>query len=195
VEKCPSETCEEQIEASLANSADHGRGMKETVTLGYGEEGKRCGRVQDGRKGVKRMNRNTKRNFEKRLADENGGNSQPFYSNIQQRTKSKPGIGPLKNEKNEIVAEDQGMAELLNNFFGSVFTREDTGHIPVAESMETNIMEEVSITERMVREKIRKLKPESAAGPDAIGPRLLKELEAVLTIPLVNIFRKSIITG
>jgi hypothetical protein len=61
--------------------------------------------------------------------------------------------------------------------------------------METNTMEEVSITEKMVREKIRKLKPDSAAGPDEIGPRILKELEAVLTTPLVEIFRKSISTG
>jgi hypothetical protein len=87
------------------------------------------------------------------------------------------------------------MAELLNNFFSSVFMREDTEHIPVEENMETNIMDEVSITERMVREKISKLKPESAAGPDEIGPKLLKELEAVLTIPLADIFRKSFITG
>ncbi len=45
------------------------------------------------------------------------------------------------------------MAELLNNFFSSVFTRKDTEHIPVAENMETNTMEEVNITEKMVREK------------------------------------------
>jgi hypothetical protein len=56
-------------------------------------------------------------------------------------------------------------------------------------------MEEVNITEKMVREKIRKLKPDSAAGPDEIGPRILKELEAVLTTPLVEIFRKSVSTG
>jgi hypothetical protein len=145
-------------------------------------------------KDVKRMIRNAKQNFEKRLADGNGGNTRPFYSYIKQRTKSKPGIDPLKNQKMEIVAEDQGMAELLNNFFSCVY-EEDTEHIPMAENMETNTMEEVNITEKMVREKIRKLKPDSAAGPDKIGPRKLEELEAVLTTPLVEIFRKSISTG
>ncbi len=68
-------------------------------------------------KEVKRLIRNANRNFEKRLAGGNGGNSRPFYAYIKQRTKSKPGIGPLKNEKNEIISEDSGMAELLNNFF------------------------------------------------------------------------------
>jgi hypothetical protein len=76
------------------------------------------------------MIRNAKRNFEKRLAGNNGGNNRPFYAYIKRKTKSRPGIGPLKNEKKETVTEDQGMAELLNNFFGSVFTREDTENIP-----------------------------------------------------------------
>jgi hypothetical protein len=87
------------------------------------------------------------------------------------------------------------MAELLNSFFSSVFTREDTEHIPAATDMETNILEEVSITEKMVREKIRNLKTESAAGPDEIGPKLLQELEAVVALPLVDIFRESVRTG
>ncbi len=40
------------------------------------------------------------------------------------------------------------MAELLNNFFSSVFTREDTGHIPKAANMETNNLEVITITEK-----------------------------------------------
>jgi hypothetical protein len=146
-------------------------------------------------KEVKRMIPNAKRSFEKRLAGENGGDSRPFYSYIKQRTKSKPGIGPLKNEKREVVSEDQGMAELLNKFFGSVFTREDTEHIPTAADMETTRLEEVNITARAVKEKIRNLKTESAAGPDEIGTKLLKELEAEITPPLVEIFKKSSDTG
>ncbi len=71
------------------------------------------------------MIRNAKRNFEKRLAGENGNISCPFYAYIERKTKSRPGIGPLKNEKKEAITDDQGMAELLNNFFGSVFTREE----------------------------------------------------------------------
>ncbi len=72
-----------------------------------------------------------------------------------------------------------------------MFTRENTGHIPTAPEMETSVLEDVIITERKVREKIRKLKTESATGPDEIGPRLLQELETELIQPLVTIFRKS----
>ena len=39
------------------------------------------------------------------------------------------------------MSDDGGMAEVLNSFFSSVFTREDTGHIPTAEDMETDILD------------------------------------------------------
>jgi len=146
-------------------------------------------------KEVKRLVRNAKRNFEKRLACGNGGNSRPFYAYIKQRTKTRLGIGPLKNDKKETVSEDQGMAELLNNFFSSVFTREDTEHIPTAPDMETSMLYSITVTAKILREKIWKLKPESAAGPDEIGPKLLQELDSVLIPPLVTIFSKSIDTG
>ncbi len=93
------------------------------------------------------------------------------------------------------MTEDQGMAELLNNFFGSVFTREDTENIPVAEEMEGGILDSITITEKAVREQIQNLKTDSAAGPDEIGPKLLQELESVLTRPLTWIFRESINSG
>jgi hypothetical protein len=68
------------------------------------------------------------------------------------------------------------MEELLNNYFGSVFKREDNEHIPVAEKLEGSIMDNISITEKVVREKKGNLKPDSAAGPDEISPKLLQEL-------------------
>jgi hypothetical protein len=160
---------------------------------------------------VKQMIRNAKRNFEKRLAVGNGGNSRPFYAYIKRKTKSRPGIGPLKNKKKETITDNQGMAELLNNFFGSVFTREDpenitredaenitredAENIPVAEEMEGRTLDSITITEKAVREKVKNLKTDSAAGPDEIGPKLLQELESVLTRPLTWIFRESINSG
>ncbi len=53
----------------------------------------------------------------------------------------------------------------------------------------------ITITEKAVREKIQNLKTDSAAGPDEIGPKLLQELESVVTKPLTWIFRESINSG
>jgi hypothetical protein len=76
-------------------------------------------------KRVKRLIRNAKRSLEKRLADGNGGNKRPFYAYIKRKTKSRASVGPLKDENGSTVEETEKMAELLNNFFSSVFTRED----------------------------------------------------------------------
>jgi hypothetical protein len=85
------------------------------------------------------------------------------------------------------------MADLLNEFFSSVFTEEGTGPVPQPEPIEEIVrMEKILITEWDVRKKIRKLRAAAAAGPDEIGPRLLKELENEIVGPLTQIFRSSL---
>jgi hypothetical protein len=84
---------------------------------------------------------------------------------------------PLKDKSEKVVTEDQEMAEVLNEFFSSFFTRENTSNVPVAENMATEEIKTVRITEWEVKNKIRKLRKDAAAGPDEIGPRVLQELE------------------
>ena len=103
-------------------------------------------------------------------------------------------MGPLKNENGETVAEDGEMAEVLNTFFSSVFTREN-GEPPPPTDEATVRMGRAYITEWEVRKKIRRLRKEAAAGPDEIGPRVLQELEDEIARPLTVIFRASLETG
>jgi hypothetical protein len=94
-----------------------------------------------------------------------------------------------------VVAEDGKMAEMLNEFFSSVFTREDGDNVPEAERMETEELRGINITEWRIRKIIRKLRKDAAAGPDEIGPRLLQELEDGIVPGLTMIFRCSLETG
>jgi len=87
------------------------------------------------------------------------------------------------------------MAEVLNGFFSSVFTREDLTEIPVAAAGDSVPIERIRITEWEVKKAIRRLKKESAAGPDEIGPRLLQELEDAAAAALTIIFRESVESG
>jgi hypothetical protein len=114
---------------------------------------------------------------------------------VKKKTRSRSTIGPLKDSENKTVSEDRGMAELLNKFFSSVFTREDIRNVPSAETMDAPDLETVIVTHKLVREKIRNLRPSSAAGPDSIGPLLLQELQEELVPALVLIFRCSIQHG
>ncbi len=83
----------------------------------------------------------------------------------------------------------------MNNFFSSVFTREDMRSQPEAMDLETGTLEKVTVTEKAVREKIRNLKPFSAAGPDGIGPQLLQEVREEVIPALTAIFKQSLSTG
>ena len=149
----------------------------------------------EANKKVKNMIRNAKRRFEKKLADGEGGNKRPFFAYIKRKTKSRPRIGPLKDKDKKVVTEDEEMAKILNDFFSSVFTREDLNQIPEAEEMETDTLEEIRITAWKVRKKIRKLSRAAASGPDGIGPCILQELENELVEGLTLIFQRSIYAG
>ena len=147
-------------------------------------------------KKVKNMIRASKRRFEKNLANCKNGNKKPFYAYIKKQTGCRQTVGPLKNEKGEPISDTVGMAEILNRTFQEAFTRENLAEVPEAEDMLLNsILEDINISERDVRAKIRGLKRESAAGPDSIGPALLKELQDGLVPALAVIFRKSLSEG
>jgi hypothetical protein len=145
---------------------------------------------------VRNLIRNSKRSFEKRLATGNGGNKRPFFAYIKQRTQSRPSVGPLKDKDGCTVSGNEDMAELLNQSFKDVFTREDTNNIPEPEDMQPrSVLHTVKFWESDIRKKIRGLRTEAAAGPDSIGPRILQELENELVPALRAIFTKSMEEG
>jgi hypothetical protein len=67
------------------------------------------------------------------------------------------------------------VAEALNIFFASVFTREDLRNIPAKASETDARLNTINISEGKIITKIKGLRADSAAGPDDLHPRLLKE--------------------
>ena len=92
------------------------------------------------------------------------------------------------------MTDDKLMAEQLNLFFCSVFTQEDTANVPEAENLfhGEEALENVNITEEKVRVKLRKLRPDSAPGPDKLLPRVLQHLSEVLAYPLTIVYTRSL---
>jgi Endonuclease-reverse transcriptase len=160
-------------------------------------------------KKVRNLIRNAKKKFEKRLADGGGQNKRPFYSYVKTSTKVKQGVGPLKDSNRDTVTENEKMADLLNKTFAKVFTREgapEPGHQVCSQVSTTNVpepeshqqgesLQNIKVTVREVKEKIKKLKKYSAAGPDGIDPGLLQELIDEVAPILANIYNKSMATG
>ena len=81
--------------------------------------------------GEKQLNckiRRAKRNKENQLAKNSCRNPNQFYNYIKKATKQQSTVGPLINEGLTITS-NVDMANILNSFFVSVFTKENEADI------------------------------------------------------------------
>ena len=147
-------------------------------------------------KQIRNAVRKAKKSYEKHISKTSNSSDKKFYSYVKSRTKVKTSIGPLKDENGETHSEPKQMAEILNNFFSGVFTREDTNNIPEPEAHEFNErLEFVNFTREKVMAKIDKLKNGSAPGNDKIEVVLLKAVKSEIAEPLTMIYTKSFQTN
>ena len=90
------------------------------------------------------------------------------------------------------------MAEALNKTYAGVFTKDDPLK-PIPEIKpkheEGDSLEVVQFTERKVHERLKKIRPSSAPGPDRIWPRLLVLLADIIAKPLAELFTVSMEEG
>ncbi len=140
--------------------------------------------------------RSAVKDFEKKIAREARDNPKAFFSYAKSKLKTRSSVPDLIKPDGAIASKDRDKAELLNNFFSSVFTHEDLTNIPDFEKRNINHpSEDLYITPDKVKKKLRKLKPNKSPGPDGIHPRVLVELVDELAEPLAIIMNKSLEEG
>jgi len=103
-------------------------------------------------------------------------------------------VGPLKDNDGQLVSESGVICEILNDYFGSVFTSEDL----VNELLETkckfstdndHMLSNIEIMRDIVLNKLNKLNSNKAPGVDGIFPRILVENSDVLSEPFRTALR------
>ena len=91
------------------------------------------------------------------------------------------------------------MAENLNEYFSSVFTREGISILPVLETKfegrEFDYLGQLIVTPTTVAMKIRDIKDNKLPGVDGIPPKLLLEIVEQLSITLATVFNVSLEEG
>jgi hypothetical protein len=140
-----------------------------------------------------------KEDFESKLASNIKGDPKSFFAYARGNQRTRASVGSLQRRDGTLANSDRESAEILNEQFCSVFTREDTFTLPVPVQMFTGPEEEkllnLEFTAEAVKKKLDALKPNKAPGPDMIHPRILKEFSAELAPGLARLFEKSLQNG
>ena len=148
-------------------------------------------------KELKKAIRRAKKKFEVKISKQNGNEGKNnFNKYVKSRLGKQTGVGPLIDDNKNVTSKGEEMAEILNNYFSSVFTEDTTGaDINIEDLNFDNPVDGITVTKQDIEEKIDKLKPGKAPGPDGISTTLLIKLKYVISIPLQILFQKSIDKG
>ena len=149
---------------------------------------------------VVKLVRKARRKYEQNLAMEAKANPKKVWQYINSKSKTRSGIGELytnpADQKSNKTDNDEEKANILADFFSSVFTVEPNEEIPsMTKTSVTYDWHNIVITTEMVYKILSNLKPDKSPGPDSIHPRLLKNISKEISIPLSIIFNKSLETN
>ena len=73
------------------------------------------------------------KNYEKAIAREAQHNPKAFYAYANSKMKTKEGVADLLDEEGKTITNNKEKANILNNFFCSVFTEENIKDMPECE--------------------------------------------------------------
>lgn len=136
-----------------------------------------------------------RKRHEKGIADSAKDNPKAFWAYVNSKTKVRLGIGDLRNDKGELKSSNSDKANILNDFFASVFTEEGDSDIKNIKSRSLNSLQSVDIDTDKVKKLLCGLNPTKSCGPDECHPCLLKEAADVLSTPIYHLFSNSLETG
>ena len=133
------------------------------------------------------------------MADNIKNDSKSFYSYVRSKQKVRDKVGPLENNRGNIISDWFQMAEVLDEYSSSVFTIEDISSLPVPfikfQGSKSEHLGQLFVTPEMIANKIKKMKDNKSPGVDGIPPKLLKEIVEQISTPLTKLFNLSLEDG
>ena len=108
-----------------------------------------------------------------------------FYSYVRDKQKVKVGVTQLEKDDGSRTESDRETADLLSEFFQSVYTSEPAGDVPTLPTVIGDIVDDFTFTKEDVEEKLNKLSGDKCPGPDQFHPRVLRECSKRVVITVV----------
>ena len=125
------------------------------------------------------------------LEPESDKTSQSFWKYIKSRKQDSVSIGILKDSGRVAdIAKDK--AEMFNETFCLVFTKEDLDNIPDKGHSPYQSMPNIHVTLNGVIKCVKRLSPKKACGPDKMPILALQETVNEIAPVLQNIFQQSL---
>ena len=116
-----------------------------------------------------------------------------FFNYARSHMSPKHSLGPLKGQNDEIINNDLEKANLLNDYFHSVYIPDDGTFPPFPSRTNINLPTPVfSVTD--VRKSLLSSSSSISCGPDGVPPILLKKFPE-LSLPLCDLFNMSVQQG
>ena len=145
---------------------------------------------------LKEMTRNLCADFKLDLARNIKCNPTAFWKYSGTKLKAKSKLGDLLNSNGELTCDDNEKANILNSTFTSVFTRENTKYIPPLDNVFSGApLQDLSISQQMVENKLSKLKTNKSSGPGGFHSRVLEETTSSIGLPLSILYKMSLTEG
>jgi hypothetical protein len=136
---------------------------------------------------------------EEKLSESIKDDQKSFYAYVRSKSNAKVTLGSLEGKDGQAVTEPKEVAKLFNDYFASVFTPENTTHLPDfpqrPEVNTVNKLSGVNFTIEAVVKALSKVRADKATGPDNITSRLLREIQTTIHHPLTKLFNKSMAEG
>ena len=144
-------------------------------------------------KEVRKVIRRAKRKFEIKVSKEAGNEGKRKFNNyVKSKLGKNSGIGPLLDKNKKLVGDEQEMANILNDYFSSVFTKDNNDDPEPAVMNFDNEVCNFVVTNKDIAREIDVLKAGKAPGPDNISTTFLKNMKVCLLEPLNMIFNSSL---
>ena len=131
------------------------------------------------------------------MAEKIKSDSKIFWKYVRSKSKTKSTIGRVEKEGGTCTTtSDEETANVLNDYFATVFTQEPEGPLPeFTVEPEPPLLDNIEITEDHVLKAIAHLNPSKTPGPDNLHPKLLVETKDTIVKPLTKLFKTSIETN
>ena len=137
--------------------------------------------------------RKAHREYEQKICENSKTKPKVFWSHVRSKMKSSSTVSPLlasANDKSTLKHEDFEKANILQQQFCSVFTKEPPGELPDFQRRTDTSLADIHITKEMVQKKLKELDQNKSFGPDEIHLMMLSDLSDHFSGPLAAMMNR-----